>query len=376
MTMSQSKVYFTDLRAKPGMNLLDKLEKMVRRAGMTDMDFHKKFTAIKIHFGESGNMAYLRPDYPALIARLVSEKGGLPFLTDSSTLYSGKRSNALDHLKVAAEHGFTPYGIGCQIIIADGLKGTDEREIVINQKNCKTAKIGSAVADADVFISMNHFKGHELAGFGGALKNIGMGSGSKGGKMEMHHASKPVIHHDHCIGCGICARNCAVKAITMNNKKAFIDYDICTGCGQCIAMCQYDAAHPNYEEGDNSVLGACERMVEYSYAVLLDKPNFHINFIMDVSPNCDCWGMNDMPIVPSIGMAASFDPVALDKACADMVNNAMPIPGSQVLEKCGHYHQGEDKFTAIYPETSWKAMLDYAEAIGMGHQDYELIPVK
>lgn len=375
--MGNSKVYFTDMRARPGMNLLDKLRNLVKRAGMTEMDFQKKFTAIKLHFGECGNLAYLRPDYPALIARMVSEKGGKPFLTDTSTLYSGMRSNALDHLKTAAEHGFTPYGVGCQIIIADGLKGTDEKEIVINQKNCKTAKIGSVIADSDVLISLNHFKGHEMTGFGGAIKNIGMGGGSKGGKLEMHHASKPVIEQANCIGCQMCIKNCAVQAIHLNeNRKAVIDYDKCTGCGQCIAMCQYYAAHPNYEEGEGSVAGACERIVEYCYAVLLNKPSFHINFIMDVSPNCDCWGMNDLPIVPSIGMAASFNPVALDKACADMVNRAVPIQGSQVLEKCSHYHEGEDKFSAIYPDTNWKAMLDYAESIGLGSQDYELITVK
>ncbi|MCX7774169.1 MAG: DUF362 domain-containing protein [Clostridia bacterium] len=370
--MTKSKVFFTDMRAVPGNNLINKLEKLVKKAGMLDMEFEKKFTAIKIHFGEPGNMSYLRPDYAALIARLVAEKGGFPFLTDSSTLYSGRRSNALDHLKAAAEHGYTPYAVGCQIIIADGLKGTDERVIEINQKHCKTAKIGSAIADADVLISINHFKGHEITGFGGALKNIGMGSGSKGGKMEMHCGSKPKIHADNCIGCNICGRNCAMKAITMEEKKARINYEVCTGCGQCIAMCQYDAAQADWE-GDASVGNACERMVEYTYAVLKDRPAFHVNLVMDVSPNCDCWSMNDLPIVPNIGMLASFDPVALDMACANLVNQSEPITKSQLIDKCSHYCTGHDKFSTIYPHTSWSNMLAYAEEIGLGSRDYELI---
>lgn len=369
--MEKSKVYFTDLRTKPGVNLLDKLEKLVKKAGIENIDFKNQFAAIKIHFGEPGNLAYIRPNYAAKIVSMVKELGGLVFLTDSNTLYSGRRANAVDHLLSAQENGFNPLSVGCNVIIADGLKGTDYREIEINEKYCKTAKIGTAIADADIIISMNHFKGHEMTGFGGALKNLGMGSGSRGGKLEMHSASQPKIHKENCVGCGMCIKSCAQDAISFDEKrKAQIDYDKCVGCGQCVAVCQFNAAQVVWNE---SAVTANEKIAEYAYAVVKDKPNFHINFIMNVSPNCDCWDSNDMAIVPDIGIAASFDPVALDKLSVDLVNKAPMINGSALSDS--HYHEGEDKFGHIHLNTSWEAGLKHGEEIGLGTQDYELIIV-
>ncbi|MEQ8203562.1 MAG: DUF362 domain-containing protein, partial [Smithellaceae bacterium] len=180
-----SKVYFTDLRTRPDSNLQQKLRKLLKQSGLEKIKFKSKFTALKIHFGEPGNLAYIRPNYAATVVSYIRDLGGIPFLTDSNTLYSGRRSNAIDHLRAAEENGFSWTTTGANVIIADGLRGTEFREIKINQKHCKTAKIGSAIADADIIISLTHFKGHELTGFGGALKNIGMGSGSRGGKLEM-----------------------------------------------------------------------------------------------------------------------------------------------------------------------------------------------
>lgn len=369
--MEKSKVYFTNLRTKPGTNLLDKLEKLVVKAGIKDIDFKDKFAAIKIHFGEIGNLAYIRPNYAAKVVEVIKELGGKPFLTDANTLYSGKRANALDHLDTAMKHGFNSMVVGCNVIIADGLKGTDYTEVEINQKHCKTAKIGTAITDADIIISMNHFKGHEMTGFGGALKNLGMGSGSRGGKLEMHSASQPRIQKDSCVACGMCIKNCAQDAISFDeNKKADIDYNKCVGCGQCVAICQFDAAQVIWNESADT---ANEKIAEYAYAVVKDKPNFHINFIMNVSPNCDCWDNNDMAIVPDLGIAASFDPVALDKACVDMVNNAPKINGS-ILDDI-HYHEGEDKFGHIHDNTNWKTGLDHGQEIGLGKEEYELINV-
>ena len=187
--MEKSKVYFTDLRTKPGLNLLDKLERLVKKAGIENIDFKNKFVAIKIHFGEPGNLAYIRPNYARRMVQIIKGLKGMPFLTDSNTLYTGRRANAIEHLEAAMENGFNPLTVGCNIIIADGIKGTDYREIEIHGKHCEKAKIGAAIADADIIISMNHFKGHEMTGFGGAIKNLGMGSGSRGGKLEMHSAS-------------------------------------------------------------------------------------------------------------------------------------------------------------------------------------------
>lgn len=376
--MEKSKVYFTDLRTRPGLNLLDKVERLVRKAGINNIDFKDKFVAIKIHFGEPGNLAYIRPNYAAKIVTIIKELGGIPFLTDSNTLYSGRRANAVDHLQAAAENGFNPMTVGCHVIIADGLKGTDYRELEINMKHCKTAKIGTAIADADIIISMNHFKGHEMTGFGGALKNLGMGSGSRGGKLEMHSASKPKIVEDNCTACRQCVKNCSQEAIELNeNKKAVIDYDKCVGCGQCVAVCQFEAAQVIWNESADT---ANEKIAEYTYAVIKDKPNFHINFIMNVSPNCDCWDSNDVPIVPDLGIMASFDPVALDRASIDMVNAAPIAKGSYLEEKvceCGqHTHEHEDKIKHIHPNTDWRTSLKYAEEIGIGTEEYELIVVK
>lgn len=241
--MNPSKVYFTNLRTTPSSNLLDKMERVVRRAGINKIDFTNQFVAIKIHFGEPGNLAYIRPNYAARMANLLRTLGGKPFLTDANTLYSGGRSNAVDHLDSAMENGFNPISAKCNVIIADGIKGTDYREIPINGEYCKAPKIGTAIADADIFISMNHFKGHEQSGFGGALKNIGMGSASVGGKLELHSASQPVVDREACTGCRICVKHCAHDAIHLDeNRIAVIDYDKCVGCGQCVALCQYSTA--------------------------------------------------------------------------------------------------------------------------------------
>ncbi|MFL0266552.1 DUF362 domain-containing protein [Candidatus Clostridium radicumherbarum] len=374
--MEKSKVYFTDLRTKPGVNLLDKVEKLIKKAGIGQIDFKNKFVAIKIHFGEPGNLAYIRPNYAAKVVKIIKDLGGIPFLTDSNTLYSGRRANAVDHLEAAYENGFNPLAVGCHVIIADGLKGTDFREVELNMKHCKTAKIGTAIADADIIISMNHFKGHEMTGFGGALKNLGMGSGSRGGKLEMHSASKPTIVEENCVSCGQCIKNCAQEAIEFNeNRKAAIDYDKCVGCGQCVAVCQFESAQVIWNESADT---ANEKIAEYAYAVINEKPNFHINFIMNVSPNCDCWDSNDVPIVPDLGIMASYDLVALDKASIDMVNNAPVAKGSMLEERVSesHEHKVGDKIHHIHPNTDWRVGLGYAEELGLGHQDYELIVVK
>ena len=366
-----SKVYFTDMRAKPGRSLLDKLEILIKKAGIEQIDFKNKFTAIKIHFGEPGNLAYIRANYAGRLVKYLLAKQAKPFLTDSNTLYMGRRSNAIDHIESAYENGFNPIAVPCPVIIADGLKAIEYKEISVDMKYCKTAKIGSAIADADIIISMNHFKGHEQAGFGGALKNIGMGSASRMGKLELHSSSQPRINPTDCTSCGQCVKYCASDAIQLKtNKKAEIDYKKCVGCGQCVAVCQFDAAQPVW---NNSSDVMNFKIAEYTAAVLKDKPHFHINFIMDVSPDCDCWGHNDAAIVPNIGIAASFDPVALDKACADMVTKS----GANCHTALHTHNPGElqniDKFKLIHPNADWLAGLKYAEEIGIGSLQYEII---
>lgn len=372
--MSKSNVYFTNLRTSPSRNLLTKMERLVKQAGIESIDFEKQFVAVKIHFGEPGNLAFIRPNYAARMANLLRSLGGKPFLTDSNTLYSGGRSNAVDHIRSAMENGFNPISAQCDIIIADGLKGTDYREIPVDGTYCKAPKIGAAVADADIIISMNHFKGHEQTGFGGALKNLGMGCASVGGKLELHSASQPVIFAKNCIGCNVCVKHCRHDAIRLNaNRKAEIDYDACVGCGQCVALCQYSAAVLGEDDTSERLN---YKIAEYTKAVLKDKPHFHVSFIMNVSPECDCWNHNDAALVPDIGIAASFDPVALDKACADMVISAPVLPNNRITDSHHHEHlEGEDKFCLVHPDTEWRKGLEYAEKIGLGTQEYELINV-
>lgn len=369
--MEKAKVYFTNMRTvSMGDNLLQKLQKLMIAAGIKEIDFDRKFVAIKLHFGEPGNLAYLRPNYAKAVADLVRDLGGKPFLTDCNTLYVGRRKNALDHLGAAYENGFSPFSTGCHVIIGDGLKGTDEELVPVpNGEYVKEARIGQAVMDADIVISLNHFKGHEMAGFGGALKNIGMGCGSRAGKMEMHSAGKPFVQQEPCIGCGKCTRICAHSAITVTNKKASIDHNKCVGCGRCIGVCPTDAIMAELNEA-NDIMNA--KVAEYAAAVLHGRPHFHVSLVIDVSPYCDCHAENDTPMVPDVGMFASFDPVALDVACADAVNAQPVIQGSLLDEHC---HEHKDYFTAIGPTTNWRPAVEHAEKIGLGTQQYELITV-
>ncbi len=370
--MERSKVYCTDFRVKVGQSLIEKLNRLMTQAGMDQIDFDGKFVAIKIHFGEPGNLAYLRPNYAKAVADYIKARGGKPFLTDCNTLYPGRRKNALEHLEAAWENGFTPLSAGCPVIIADGLKGTDETLVPVpNGERVKEAKIGHAIMDADIIVSLNHFKGHEMTGFGGALKNLGMGCGSRAGKMEQHNQGKPTVQEEKCRGCKLCARQCAQDAISYDTGKAHIDHDKCVGCGRCIGGCNFDAIHNTH--GVSAADLNC-KMAEYALAVCHGRPNFHINLVMDISPNCDCHGENDAPILPDVGMFASFDPVALDQACADACLRQEPMPNSQLsdnLNKPG-FHDHHDHFKNSTPESEWKSCLEHAEKIGLGSREYEL----
>ena len=365
--MERSEVYFTDMRCKGGESLLTKLDKLITKAGIQNIDFKNRFAAIKLHFGEPGNLSYLRPNFAKTVADKIKSLGGLPFLTDCGTLYVGRRNNAVAHLDAASENGFSPLTTGCHVIIGDGIKGTDDVEVPVNGEYFKTALIGRAIMDADIFISLNHFKGHELAGFGGAIKNIGMGSGSRAGKMLMHSSGKPEIDPELCVGCRVCSKHCNQGAISYGeNGKARIDLEKCVGCGRCIGVCAFDAI----AAGDfNSNKDLNCKMAEYTLAVLNGRPHFHISIVNQVSPFCDCHAGNDAAIIPDIGMFASFDPVALDKACIDAAKAAPALESSILSER----EKTGDHFTNIHPATDWRDQISHAEKIGLGSSDYELI---
>ena len=365
-----SKVYWADFRADFRENLQQKLTRLMKTAGMGEIDFDNKYVAIKMHFGEPGNLAFLRPNWAKTVADFVKEWGGKPFLTDCNTLYVGGRKNGLDHLDTAMLNGFNPMTTGCQVIIADGIKGNDEVEVPVEGgEYVKNAKIGRAVMDADVFISLTHFKGHESAGFGGALKNIGMGCGSRAGKMEQHNAGKPHVVQKHCVGCKLCTKICAHDAISVQDRKAAIDHSKCVGCGRCIAVCARNAITVNIDESNTNL---SRKISEYAKAVVDGRPCFHISLIIDVSPNCDCRAENDAAIVPNVGMFASFDPVALDMACVDAVNTQPILRGSAA--DIGDCHD-QDHFHCIHPDTDWMSCLEHAEKLGLGTREYELIKI-
>ncbi len=373
-----SKVYFTDFRCRPDEGPADKLKRLIKTAGIDQIDMNGKFVAVKMHFGELGNMSFLRPNYAKAVADTVKSLGGKPFLTDCNTLYPGSRKNALEHLYCAWENGFTPLSAGCPVIIGDGLKGTDDIAIPVKGgEYVKEAKIGHAVMDADIFISLTHFKGHEMTGFGGTIKNIGMGCGSRAGKKDQHCNGKPIIDPEKCRGCKRCLKECANDGLHFDEAtgKMTLNADNCVGCGRCIGACNFDAI--DFAQ-DAAVKELNCRMAEYTKAVVDGRPNFHISVVCDISPTCDCHSGNDVPILPDIGIFASFDPLALDQACVDACLKQDPMPNTQLTEEmakegfCDHH----DHFDNANPNTEYKTCLAHGEKIGLGSRSYEIVTVK
>ena len=376
MKMDSSKVYFTDFRTPAyGDSVLKKLQKLIKRAGIAEMDLDGKFVAIKMHFGEHGNISFLRPNWARAVVDVVKELGGKPFLTDCNTMYPGYRKNAIEHLYCAWENGFTPLAVGCPVIIGDGLKGTDDVEVpVVGGEFVQKAKTGRAIMDADVIISLTHFKGHETTGFGGTIKNIGMGSGSRAGKKEQHSSGKATIIADLCRGCRKCRKECANNGLVFDeqSRKMTVNRDNCVGCGRCLGACNFDAIR---FQNDGAVSDLNCKMAEYTKAVLDGRPSFHISLIVDVSPNCDCHQENDAPIIPDVGMLCSFDPLALDQACVDLCLKQTPIENSQLGDhmRAIGFIDRHDHFCNNNPESEYLSCLEHAEKIGLGSRRYELV---
>lgn len=366
------KVYFADFNSPYGDNLLKKFERLIKNSEIGNIDLNGKYVAVKIHFGEWGNVAFIRHQYAKILADYLKEQGAKVFFTDANTLYPGYRGNAVDHLHCATLNGFNELTLGAPVIIADGLRGTDEREIpVVGGKHVKAAKIGTAIAEADVLITMTHCKGHVEAGYGGVLKNIGMGSGSKRGKMEMHNSGTPGINTKACIGCGQCVRHCANQGVNIIDKKAVIDEEKCLGCGYCIAYCPKNAIKCKWNQA-HPVL--TEKIAEYTKAAIGDKPTYHFAFVSDVQGGCDCAGAHGEVLVPDVGMFAGADAIAVDQACIDAINNA-PVNPKGIAASCEHEHE-HDVFLAAHPDTDYMAGMIHGENIGIGTKEYELVTIK
>ena len=364
----KSNVYFIDLRATFKENLVAKIGRLVETAGLHEAIKERDLVAVKIHFGELGNTAFIRPVFIRKIIDQIKGTGGFPFLTDANTLYSGTRGNAHSHLNTAIQNGFAYAVVDAPLIIADGLRGRSETAVTINQKRYEQVYIASEIVQADSLVSVAHFKCHELSRFGGTIKNLGMGCASRKGKLAQHSTVAPKIKRKKCIGCGDCVDHCSQHAISLVDEKAVLDPKKCIGCGECILICPQRAVEVEWNQAIPVFL---ENMIEYTVGVLKDKPEqaLFVNFITDVSPACDCHPMNDAPIVRDIGIVASKDPVAIDQASVDLVNGEKGLPGSCLKT---NMEKGEDKFRAVYPDIDWAIQLDYGEKLGLGSRNYEL----
>ena len=367
----KSDIHFIDLRATARENFPAKLERLMDRAGLGRVVTERDLTAIKIHFGEAGNAAFIRPIYARQVVEAVRRCGGLPFLTDANTLYAGTRSDAVSHLTTAVRNGFAFSVVDAPLVIADGLRGKTETAVPVSGKHFSETWIGTEIVRADALVSVAHFKGHELSGFGGAIKNVGMGCASRKGKMAQHSSVSPEVDVEKCSACGDCAGRCAQAAIEVGADCAQIHPERCIGCGECILICPSEAIGIQW---NRSVPVFLESMVDYTAGVLENKVGkaFYLNFLTDISPACDCMPVNDAPIVRNIGVLAGTDPVAIDQASVDLVN-AEPALNGSCLED--HPGPGLDKFRTLYPKVDWEIQLDYAEAVGLGSRRYELVRI-
>lgn len=369
--MSQSNVYMVDFRsADHSSSTIQKIRQLLEVDAFKSIFSPQDLTAIKIHFGEKGNDGFISPVYVRQTVDFLKAKGANPFITDTNTLYKGSRANSVDHLRTAIEHGFDYAVVNAPLVIADGLKSTEFNEVEIHQKQFKSVKIASAITDADSMLVLSHFKGHEMAGFGGAIKNLAMGCAPVSGKMEQHSA-RPFVRTDACIGCGRCVEMCEWNAYTLGDGVSSVQTDKCVGCGKCLGICPAHAILLNWETDISQFV---ERLTEYAYGAIADKQNkvLFMNFLMNITPACDCYGFSDAPIVPNIGILISTDPVAIDQASYDLVNSAVCLQKSALFEKT---HQQADKFRTIYPYVDGTIQLQYGQTLKMGFRNYQLIPL-
>ena len=363
-----SEVFTMDLRTSLQENLHVKLDRLLDVAGFDEIIKERHLVAIKLHFGEKGNTAYIPPIHLRHLVNRIKNLGGKPFLTDTNTLYVGTRTNSVDHLSTAIENGFAFAVAGAPLTIADGLRGNSDVAVVVKLPLYEEVYIGADVVHADSLVSTAHFKGHELSGFGGTIKNLGMGCASRRGKLAQHCEIAPEFDAKKCIGCGECAAHCPADAIELVRKKAIKDSEKCIGCGECIAVCPEEAVSIPW---DSDTARFQKKMVEYTVGVLKGKERraIYLNFVTKVTPQCDCYGYSDTPLVKDLGILASRDPVAIDQAAVDWVN-AQPALADCCLES--NRGPGEDKFRGVYPHIDWSVQLGYAEELGLGRREYKL----
>lgn len=367
-----SEVFFAPMRTEKKRSFVERAGVALKRAGLESVIEPGDYVAIKLHFGERGNTGFVSPIYVREVVRLIKELGGKPFLTDSNTLYSGMRANAADHIQCAIQNGFSWATVEAPIIIADGLHGHDALDVRIDGKHFESVRIGSAAVEADAIVVISHVKGHGEAGFGGAVKNVGMGLGCRSAKQRMHSDVKPRVTFDKCTKCQRCLQWCPVSCITMSeahNNKAYIHKNQCIGCGECVAACAYGAIAINWETEPAALQ---EKMVEHAAGVLRSKKDkmMYLSFLTNITPECDCWSFSDAPIVPDIGLLASRDMVAIDQAAYDLITDAL----GNAHSRGDGLEAGQDKFKAIHG-IDGSIVMSYGEEFGLGTRNYALKPI-
>jgi hypothetical protein len=364
-----SQVFFANLRTRSAAdNKTAKIARLFAAAGFGSLLAPGRLTAVKLHFGEMGNDTFLSPVLAAAVVDQVKRAGAKPFLTDTNTLYGGSRHNAVDHLTTALRHGFGSEVTGAPVIIADGLLGENQVEVAIPGRRISAAKVAGTIARAEAMLVLSHFKGHELAGFGGAVKNLAMGCATGAGKRDQH-SPRFEVNAEKCIGCGECAAVCPEGAAQVAEGRASIDKARCIGCGECYIHCPEKAVEIDWR---TEVPVFMERMTEYALAAVQGKAGRlgFMNFLLNVTPDCDCLPWSDAPLVPDIGILASTDPVALDTACLDLVNRAAGHAGTHLKK---NLEPGADKFTGLWGHTRCRIQLEYGQELGLGSMDYTLV---
>ena len=371
-TPRSSIVYTMGLRARrQNESQPAKIARLAGAIGMKDVAWKDKLVAVKTHFGEEGSSSFPRPILIRPLVDIIAAGGGKPFLAETTTLYTGSRSNAVDHTVTAIRHGFGMEVTGAPVFMCDGLTGRDHHLVPIAGKHFQEVSVAAGIFEADALVVVSHFKGHELTSFGGALKNLGMGCASRSAKLAMHTTVRPSVLQKKCIRCKLCFNWCSVGAIHQEkpNGPVTIDQDRCQGCGECLVSCRQGAIRINWSQDAG---GVTERMVEHAAGVIANKKNavFFINILQNIIPLCDCMNFSDAPIVPDIGFAASTDPVALDAACLDWVNEQVGLADSAL--KGGHQER-ECKFSHVHDALQTRLQLTYAEELNLGTTTYERI---
>jgi len=354
---SRAKVFFSPVDESENIEtIVKKTSQLIEHINLQSLLKKNYYVAIKQHFGEKGNDNYIKPEITKNIVSSVKKADAFPIIADTNTLYKGERSDSYHHLLLASSHGFSIEKTGAPVIILDGLFGQNQCPVKIPGKHFKEVNIVPDIAFFDYMVILTHVKGHMMSGMGGAIKNLGMGFASRAGKLVQHADFKPAIDKSKCILCGVCTRYCQANAISITNKKISVNNTQCTGCGECFTACKNDAIEFEWAQADRNFN---EKMAEHAFGAIINHHNrvVYLNFLIDITKHCDCWSEYNPVIHKNVGIFASHDPVAIDKACIDIAREV----------------HGIDIFKDMWPELDAEIQINHGENIGMGTQHYDLI---